>query len=85
MIEPSVLTVLVQGGAVGISLGLIWLVYKIWLRSSEDVHQMISVVEKNAKAMTALEGAITQSVRTSENLNNLITSELIQSARKSKA
>lgn len=64
MADANIIQILIQGGAVGISLVLIWVVYK--LVSNHDEH-LQSVVNKNtdawvenAKALTKLTDKLDQ-------------------------
>lgn len=64
--------VLVQGGAVGISIALIALISKIWMDSSKHSEKITDVVEKNATAMESLRGAIKENTQITKETKDLM-------------
>jgi len=52
--EIKIIDILIQGGAVGISVALILLVYKITQACAKSQDKIVSVVEKNASVMQEL-------------------------------
>jgi hypothetical protein len=50
----SSFAILVQGGAVGIAIALIFLLWKISERCSDNAKKVLEVVEKNAQCLTQL-------------------------------
>ena len=66
---------LIQGGAVGISVALIFLIWKIYDKCSSNTEKVIEVVAKNAEAMTQLTDSIDKNtemtVQMSSSLNEM--------------
>lgn len=63
---------IIQGGAVGISVALIGLVWKVWSSSDKHVERMTDVVEKNASAMESLRGAIKENTEITKETKEMI-------------
>lgn len=63
---------IIQGGAVGISVALIGLVWKVWSSSDKHVMRMTDVVEKNASAMESLKGAIKENTGVTRETKDLM-------------
>lgn len=55
--EPNI-EKLTETGAVGISIALIYLIYKIYERCSKNSEKIIEVVQKNAEVIGKLTGSI---------------------------
>lgn len=66
---------LIQGGAVGISVALIFLIWKIYDKCASNTEKVIEVVAKNAEAMTQLTDSIDKNtemtVQMSSSLNEM--------------
>ena len=56
--DPVSLQHIVQAGAVGISVALIFLIWKIYEKCSSTTDKVVEVVSKNAEAMTFLKDSI---------------------------
>ena len=80
MDEATVIAVLTQGGAVGISLGLIWLVYKLWGHNNSTQREALEVIRKNTEVLTELKDAVSASRHAEERLAELITTRLLNRA-----
>jgi len=56
--DPVSLQHIVQAGAVGISIALIFLIWKIYEKCASTTDKVVEVVGKNAEAMTQLKDSI---------------------------
>lgn len=68
--DTSSIQHLVQAGAVGISIALIFLIYKIYERCSQSTDNIIDVVRKNAEAMTHLKDSIDVNTDATKNMSD---------------
>lgn len=76
--SSEIVSVLVQGGAVGISMFLGWLLLQVWKKQANHVDKMTDVVRMNAEAMTGLKEAIGSLTRSNEQLHGVIVSQTQQ-------
>lgn len=70
IMDATTLQHLVQAGAVGISIALILLIYKIYERCSKSTDSIIDVVMKNAEAMTQLKDSIDVNTDATKNMSD---------------
>ena len=69
----SIVQVLVQGGAVGIALVALWLVYKL---TTNHFHETNSIIQKNSDAFVALAGSNVKLCDTIDSLEKTVQSKL---------
>jgi hypothetical protein len=60
---------LIQAGAVGISIALIYLIYKIFTACSKSSEKILEVVERNATVITKLTDSIDVNTEATNNIN----------------
>ena len=65
---------LIQGGAVGIAIALIFLVWKISQECSKNARSIMSVVEQNAKALQGLTDSIDENTKVTEQTRDMLKS-----------
>ncbi len=65
---------LIQGGAVGIAIALILLVWKISQECSRNARSIMSVVEQNAKALQGLTDSIDENTKVTEQTRDMLKS-----------
>lgn len=80
--EVDMISILVQGGAVGISVALIVLVYAMQKKQNGMLEQLIEVITQNAVALQALRQCIDASVESNKELKGLILGDLIKLSRR---
>lgn len=65
---------LIQGGAVGIAIALIFLVWKISQECSRNARSIMGVVEQNAKALQGLTDSIHENTKVTEQTRDMLKS-----------
>ena len=68
--ESAVITTLVQAGAVGISVALIFLIWKISDKCSDNARLITEVVADNAKALTHLTYSVEANTKMTNEMAN---------------